>query len=198
MFSQIFNYLISQINYLTIFLLMVLESSFIPFPSEIILVPAGFLAANGELNLFLAIIIGAIASVVGALINYYIAKNLGRKYLLKNKKFFFIKIDHLKKTEKFFKKHGNKTTFIARLIPVFRQYVSLPAGFSNMNIFKFSFYTFLGALIWTSFLVLLGFFLKELANQILFIYKLIILIIIIVIIILLIYFFKKRNIYKTE
>jgi len=164
MFSTIIQYLQSlmySLGYFGIFILMVIESSFIPFPSEVIIIPAGYLASKGELNLFLIIIIGVLGSIIGALINYYIGKFLGRNYILKKKKLLFINTNHLIKSENFFKKYGGITTFIGRLIPAVRQYISLPAGFSNMNLLKFIGWTALGAGFWVTFLALLGYFIGE-------------------------------------
>jgi membrane protein DedA with SNARE-associated domain len=179
---------------------MTIESSFIPFPSEIILIPAGILCSIGNLNLFLCIIFGAFASVLGALINYFIGKNLGRAYILKHNKLFFINKKHLYNSEHFFKKYGGITTFVGRLIPVIRQYISIPAGFSNMNLFKFSIFTFLGAFIWSAFLVFIGYFFAENANNLLSIYNhflLIIIAIFLIIVLLVKIFYKRLNIKKT-
>jgi membrane protein DedA with SNARE-associated domain len=162
---------------------MTIESSFIPFPSEIILIPAGYLASQGKLNVVVCILVASFASVVGALINYYIAKHFGRNYILKKKKIIFINIEHLKKTQAFFKKYGPITIFFGRLIPIVRQYISLPAGFGNMDLKKFITYTFLGAFIWSLFLVLLGYYVGFAASSILTMYKLTIVIIFAVLII---------------
>jgi len=171
MFSSFIS-LILNFGYLGVFLLMSIESSFIPFPSEIILIPAGFLAFQGKLDIFLIVLFSGLGSIFGALINYYIGKFLGRKYILKHKKFFFIKEKHLIKSELFFKKYGSLATFIGRLIPVVRQYISVPAGFSNMKLSKFIFWTFLGATIWSLFLVLLGYLIGgTLSNSIIHIYN---------------------------
>jgi len=153
-------YYIGNFSYFGIFILMVIESSFIPMPSEIILIPAGILIAKGEMNLILVLIFATLGSICGAYFNYFIAKSLGRKVILKliNKygNLFLINNNKIEKSEKYFKKYGAITTFIGRLIPVIRQIISIPAGFSKMNKFKFGFYTGLGALIWSTILVYLG------------------------------------------
>lgn len=159
MIENIFAYFLNNLNYFTIALLMTIESSFIPFPSEVVMIPAGFLAYQGKLNIFLAIFSGIIGSLLGALINYYIGLKLGRKLITKNKKFLFINIKHLDWSEKYFKKHGGKTTFFCRLIPAVRQYISIPAGFAKMDIKQFIIFTSLGAGIWVIFLTFLGYFL---------------------------------------
>ena len=153
--------LIFDWGYLGIFLLMTIESSFIPFPSEIVLVPAGYLASQGQMNVVLIMLSGVGGSLVGALINYYLAYKLGRKLLKKYGKYFFIKEDALAKMDSFFEKHGHISTFTGRLIPGIRQLISIPAGLAHMNLAVFSFYTALGAGIWAMILVLLGYFIGE-------------------------------------
>jgi membrane protein DedA with SNARE-associated domain len=161
MFETIVNILqslIYSLSYLGIFILMTIESSFIPFPSEVVMIPAGYLAAQGVMNIYLAIVVGVLGSIAGAVVNYVIGKYLGRNYLLKHDKFFFISRKHLEKSDLFFKKYGGITTFIGRLIPVVRQYISIPAGFADMNFFKFIFYTAIGAFAWVTFLALIGYY----------------------------------------
>jgi len=150
---------IGTIGYIGIFFLMFLESSFFPFPSEVVMIPAGYLAFKGEMNIYLAILSGVLGSVSGAVFNYYLALHFGRKFLLKYGKYFFLKEESLNKLEIFFSKHGEVSTFNGRLIPGIRQYISLPAGLSKMNIYKFSLFTALGAGIWVIVLTALGYFL---------------------------------------
>ncbi|KYJ86154.1 DedA family protein [Sulfurovum riftiae] len=150
---------IGDMGYWGIFLLMFLESTFFPFPSEIIMIPAGYLAYKGEMNVYLVVIIGILGSVSGALFNYYLAMHFGRKFLLKYGKYFFIKEETLDKLEAFFTRHGELSTFNGRLIPGIRQLISLPAGLAKMNIVKFSLYSALGAGIWVVVLVSLGYLL---------------------------------------
>ncbi len=144
-------------GYLAIFFFMTLESMFIPFPSEIVMIPAWIYAAKGILNLRAAILAGTLGSIFGAMINYYIAHWGGRPLLQKMIDKKLIKKDHWEKGEEFFKKNGNAATFIGRLIPVVRQYISFPAGLWKMNIWQFAFYTGLGAGIWLTFLAILGY-----------------------------------------
>jgi membrane protein DedA with SNARE-associated domain len=160
MIHEIANTIVSYIGdmgYLGIFLLMFLESTFFPFPSEIIMIPAGYLAYKGEMNLYIIILVGILGSVAGALLNYYLAMIFGRKFILKYGKYFFIKEETLDKLESFFVKHGEISTFTGRLIPGIRQLISLPAGLARMHIAKFSFYTALGAGIWVIVLVAVGY-----------------------------------------
>ncbi len=159
---------IGDMGYLGIFLLMFLESTFFPFPSEIIMIPAGYLAYKGEMNVYIVVLIGILGSVAGALFNYYLAVHFGRTFILKYGKYFFIKEEILDKLEAFFIKHGELSTFNGRLIPGIRQLISLPAGLARMNIAKFSFYSGLGAGIWVIVLVALGYLLgskEELINE---------------------------------
>ncbi len=148
---------IGDMGYWGIFLLMFLESTFFPFPSEIIMIPAGYLAYQGEMNLYLVIFVGILGSLGGALLNYYLAMIFGRKFILKYGKYFFIKEKTLSKLDSFFVKHGEISTFTGRLIPGIRQLISLPAGLAQMNVAKFSFYTGIGAGIWVIVLVLVGY-----------------------------------------
>ena len=148
---------IGDMGYWGIFLLMFLESTFFPFPSEIIMIPAGYLAFKGELNIYLIILSGILGSVGGALLNYYLAMHFGRTFILRYGKYFFIKEATLDKLESFFTKHGEISTFTGRLIPGIRQLISLPAGLARMNMAKFSFYTAIGSGIWVIVLVAVGY-----------------------------------------
>jgi len=154
--------IINELGYLGIFIGMALESSFFPFPSEIILIPAGVLVAKGDMAFILVFLAGLLGSLSGALINFFLALYFGRTavdfLISKYGKVFFITEAKLNKTDSYFKKHGDITTFIGRLIPVVRQLISLPAGFSKMNLFKFCLFTGLGAGIWTAVLVYTGYF----------------------------------------
>ena len=161
---QVINFLVETIGslgYIGIFALMFLESTFFPFPSEVVMIPAGYLAYKGEMNIYIVLLMGILGSLGGALLNYYLSKTLGRKLLLKYGHYIWFEEDKLIKMENFFKSHGEISTFNGRLIPVIRQYISLPAGLSNMNIFKFSLYTSVGASIWVTILTFLGYILGD-------------------------------------
>ena len=149
---------VGGLGYPGIFIMMFLESSFVPFPSEVVMIPAGYLAYKGEMNLLLAIRAGTLGSLAGALFNYYLAIKLGRPFLLHYGKYVMFNEASLQKMEDFFARHGHISTFTGRLIPVVRQYISLPAGLARMNLAVFSFYTSLGAGIWVAILALLGYF----------------------------------------
>ncbi len=155
-YSEIIKYIVDNIlvlGYTGIFLLMFLESSFFPFPSEIVMIPAGYLAYKGEMNLLLVIFSGILGSLSGAWFNYFLAEKYGRKTIIK-----FIKSQRLKKIERFFEKHGHISTFNGRLVPVVRQYISFPAGLARMNKLKFTLYTTLGAGIWILILTFIGYY----------------------------------------
>ena len=164
MLTSIVNFIVETVGslgYIGIFLMMFLESSFFPFPSEVVMIPAGYLAYKGEMNIYIAIVVGILGSLAGALFNYYLAVKFGRKFLIKYGKYFFIKEPTIVKMEEFFKSHGHISTFSGRLIPAVRQYISFPAGLARMNLFIFCIYTSLGAGIWVVILTLLGYFLGD-------------------------------------
>ncbi len=149
---------VGSLGYVGIFFMMFLESSFFPFPSEVVMIPAGYLSSKGEMSLVLSILMGISGSLLGALFNYYLAVKLGRVLILKYGHYVFFTPETLAKVEQFFKKHGAFSTLSGRLIPVIRQYISLPAGLARMNVFKFSLYTAIGAGIWVTILALLGYY----------------------------------------
>jgi len=159
--SEIINFLVSsigQMGYFGIFALMFLESSFFPFPSEVVMIPAGYLAFEGKMSLSLVLISGIVGSLAGAWFNYLLASKFGRKFLNK-----IISNEKVEKLETFFEDHGHISTFTGRLIPGIRQYISFPAGLAKMNPLKFSIYTTIGAGIWVTILTILGYYLG--ANQ---------------------------------
>ena len=149
--------LFEQMGYGGIVLLMALESSFFPFPSEVVMIPAGVLAAQGKMNPWLAILSGIVGSWLGALLNYYIAVWFGRPVLNKFGKYVFMPPHRLDKVEHFFVEHGEISTFTGRLIPAVRQYISFPAGLSRMNLFRFLLFTGLGAGLWVTILTWIGY-----------------------------------------
>ncbi|MBJ6799533.1 DedA family protein [Geomonas propionica] len=149
---------IGAMGYPGIFLLMALESSVFPIPSELVMPPAGYLAQQGQMNMVVAIVSGTVGSLIGAYANYFAAHYLGRPLLLKYGKYVFITEEKFAKVERFFKDHGEISTFIGRLLPVVRHLISLPAGLAGMNHVKFSLYTLLGAGIWVTVLTFIGYF----------------------------------------
>ena len=163
LFATVVDWYMSNMNYLTIILLMTIESSFIPFPSEVVVPPAAWLAAQGELNVYLVALSASVGSMLGAIINYYLALWLGRALVYKladsnYARLFLINREKIEKAENYFIENGNASTFIGRLIPGIRQLISIPAGLARMNLKKFLLYTFLGSSIWNIILTLLGYF----------------------------------------
>ena len=157
---------LDHLNYATITLLMTIESSFIPFPSEVVVPPAAYMAAvNGEMNILFVILFATIGADLGALINYYLAKWLGRPIVYK---FAGSRIGHMclidetkvQHAEEYFDKRGAISTFIGRLIPAVRQLISIPAGLAQMKLSTFLTYTTLGAGIWNTILATIGWYLS--------------------------------------
>jgi len=190
----------SDMGYVGIFALMAIESSFIPFPSEIVVPPAAYLATQGVFNIYYVVIFGVLGSLFGACVNYSIARFLGRPlvYELSKKKWvkwLLLSEKKVLKAEKYFLNYGGVSTFLGRLVPAIRQLISLPAGFVRMNFLKFLFYTGLGSFLWVSVLAALGYYFgqnEELLRQY---YKEIsyILIGITLFVIFTIYVFKRRK-----
>ena len=172
MVMKVENWYANNMNYLSITLLMTVESSFIPFPSEIVIPPAAYVAGKEDstlhttdsypINVLLIVLFGTIGAMLGAIINYLLAMWLGRPIIYA---FADSKVGHLcllssekvKKAEDYFNDHGKVSTFVGRLIPGIRQLISIPAGLSKMNFSQFLLYTFLGAGIWNIVLALLGY-----------------------------------------
>ena len=164
MLQTLINWLLATIlklGYPGIFLLMAMESSVIPLPSELVMPPAGYWAAEGKMNMIFAIFCGTAGSLVGAYLNYFAAHYLGRPLLLKYGKYVWITEEKFGHVETFFHKHGEISTFIGRLLPVVRHLISLPAGLAGMHHWKFSLYTLLGAGIWVTVLTWIGYFIGK-------------------------------------
>ena len=149
---------------LFIFVFMAIESSFIPFPSEVVMIPAGFLAARGELGVgspltavWVAIAVGVAGSLAGAFINYYLALWVGKPFLEKYGKWFFLKPEALERACEVFNRYGAATTFVCRMVPAIRQLISIPAGIARMPLGSFSLFTGLGAGVWTAILAFVGY-----------------------------------------
>lgn len=153
--------LASEWGYVGIVALMTLESCFVPFPSEVVMIPAGYLAQKNELNLYLCVFCGVLGSVFGALINYAICFFWGRNFVLRFGKYVGIDEKKFAKFEAFFNKHGEFSTFTCRLLPGIRQYISMPAGLVKMNLARFIIFTALGSFLWVSILVALGYFVGD-------------------------------------
>ena len=163
---------LDNLNYWTITLLMTIESSFIPFPSEVVVPPAAYKAAGGnsDMNVYLVVLFATIGANIGALINYYLAYFVGRPIVYKfaNSRFghmCLIDEDKVKHAEVYFEKHGALSTFIGRLIPAVRQLISIPAGLAKMKLSTFLLYTTLGAGIWNAILAGIGYGLQSVVPE---------------------------------
>ena len=158
---------------LFIFVFMAIESSFIPFPSEVVMIPAGFLAARGEMGIsspmaavWVAIAVGVAGSLAGAYVNYYLALWVGKPFLEKYGKWFFLKPAALERACEVFNKYGAATTFVCRMVPAIRQLISIPAGIAKMPLGSFTLFTGLGAVVWTAILAFVGYGLGKSAGDI--------------------------------
>lgn len=164
MLPEIINFVVNTVEwlgYIWIFIMMTLESSFFPFPSEVALIPAGYLVSQGKMDIMFVFLAWLWGSLFWAYINYALWKFLWKPFLIKYWKYVFFKEDHYNKSEKYFKSHWTITTFLWRLIPVFRQYISFPAWVFSMNLPKFLFYTWLWAWIWAAVLILIWYIAGE-------------------------------------
>ncbi len=162
--SNVIDWYMAHINYGTITLLMAIESSFFPLPSEIVIPPAAWKAAQGELNFGLVIFFSTLGAIIGSLFNYYLSLIIGRKLVHKFAgtrlaNLLLIYPESVEKAENYFIKHGRISTFIGRLVPGIRHLISIPAGLARMKLRDFIFYTFIGAGIWHTILASLGYFL---------------------------------------
>ncbi|MBO7112569.1 MAG: DedA family protein [Bacteroidaceae bacterium] len=165
--GELLQWCLEHLNYWTISLLMTIESSFIPFPSEVVVPPAAYHAAsNGEMNVILIILFATLGAICGALINYFLSLWIGKPLVYK---FADSKLGHMlllsgekvQNAENYFNEHGAVSTFVGRLIPAIRQLISIPAGLSKMPLGRFVAFTALGAGIWNTVLAMLGFVLEK-------------------------------------
>jgi membrane protein DedA with SNARE-associated domain len=169
MLSSFFHWLadtILRLGYPGIIVLMAIESSVLPLPSELVMPPAGYLAAKGQMNGVLAVVAGTLGSVIGALVNYALALFVGEPLLRKYGKYVLVSARSLDRTEAFFRRHGEISTLIGRLLPVVRHLISIPAGVSRMNLGRFMFFTALGAGLWCAILTYLGWIIGRHGEQV--------------------------------
>lgn len=169
--NSVVEWYMANLNYITVALLMVIESSFIPFPSEVVIPFAAYKAAQGELNVFGVVIAGTVGALIGALVNYYLALYLGRPIVYKLADSKFGKLLLLSKAkivhaEEYFVRNGKSSTFIGRLVPAVRQLISIPAGLAKMNMRDFIIYTIAGAGLWNIILAVIGYFIYDIREQI--------------------------------
>jgi membrane protein DedA with SNARE-associated domain len=194
--SNLTNFIIQTISnsgYLGIFFLMVAESALIPIPSEVIMTFSGYLVTTGKFNVIVVIIAGSVGNLVGGLVAYYVGSYLGRGVVLRYGKYVLLKKSHLELAESYFKKYGDRSTFISRLLPVIRTYVSLPAGVAKMNLKKFVVYTLVGSIIWNTALTYVGIKLGEEWNNIRRYSHYLDAVVVIVVIVVIIAYWKKRK-----
>lgn len=171
LFHDLFEWYMANLNYFTVALLMAIESTFMPLPSEIVIPFAAYKAAQGELNVFIVILSGTIGAVIGSLFNYVLARYLGRPLVYKFAgsgigKLFLLSEAKIQHAEEYFVRNGRSSTFIGRLVPGVRHLISIPAGLARMNIRDFIFFTFVGAGIWNVILAVVGFYLYEIRDTI--------------------------------
>lgn len=165
--AELFKWVLENLNYWVVTLFMAIESSFVPFPSEVVVPPAAWKAmADDSMNIFLVVVFATVGADIGALINYYLARWLGRPIVYKfaNSRLghlCLIDEDKVRNAEEYFRKHGAASTFFGRLVPAIRQLISIPAGLSGMKLGPFLLYTTLGAAAWNIVLALLGYFIYQ-------------------------------------
>lgn len=167
---ELFSALLDNLNYWYIIILMAIESSFIPFPSEVVVPPAAYKAANGEMNVVLVVIAATVGALIGSMVNYVLACFIGRPIIYR---FADSRLGHMLllseekivTAERYFDRHGAASTFFGRLVPAVRQLISIPAGLARMSLPKFLFYTTLGAGIWNSILAAIGYYLHSVVSE---------------------------------
>jgi membrane protein DedA with SNARE-associated domain len=152
---------VHELGYFGIFVFTFIESTFVPIPAEVTMIPAGYLVQQGKLELLPVLLASIIGTVGGAYFNYWLAKHYGRNLFIRYGKYLMMTPEKLEKLERFFAKHGVISTFTGRLLPGIRHYISFPAGLARMNVNKFIGYTALGGAIWMTVLVLLGYYIGE-------------------------------------
>jgi len=171
LFHTLLDWYMANLNYLTVALLMLIESTFMPLPSEIVIPFAAYKAAQGDLNVFLVVIFGTIGALTGSMINYTLAYYLGRPIVYsfaesKVGRLLLLSKEKIMHAEDYFIRNGKSSTFIGRLVPGIRHLISIPAGLAKMNLRDFIFYTFIGAGIWNIILGIIGFYLYGISQKI--------------------------------
>jgi membrane protein DedA with SNARE-associated domain len=160
-FAEFLQDIVARMGYPGVFILIMLESTLVPVPSELVFPFAGYMASKGVFNVYILLVINSVAALAGSSIGYWIGAAGGKPLLLKYGKYLLIRKHDIEKTEKWFANHGKATIFIARLVPVIRHIISLPAGVARMPFRSFLLQTFLGSTLWGSFLILLGYYLGK-------------------------------------
>jgi membrane protein DedA with SNARE-associated domain len=170
-FQTLFDWYMANLNYLTVALLMLIESTFLPLPSEVVIPFAAYKAAQGDLNIFLVILFGTIGALCGALVNYSLSYFLGRPIVYafaesRAGRIFLLSKEKVIHAEEYFRRNGKTSTFIGRLVPGIRHLISIPAGLAKMNLRDFILFTFAGAGIWNIILAIIGYYVYEMKDKI--------------------------------
>jgi membrane protein DedA with SNARE-associated domain len=170
-FHTLFDWYMANLNYFTVALLMAIESTFLPLPSEVVIPFAAYKAGQGDLNVFIVILSGTFGALCGSLINYTLAYYLGRPLVYKFAesslgRLFLLSKEKIEHAENYFVRNGRTSTFIGRLVPGVRHLISIPAGLAKMNLRDFVLFTFVGAGIWNIILAIIGYYLYEVREQI--------------------------------
>jgi membrane protein DedA with SNARE-associated domain len=171
LFHSLFDWYMANLNYFTVALLMAIESTFLPLPSEVVIPFAAYKAGQGDLNVFLVVLSGTVGALGGSLINYFLAYYLGRPIVYKFAgsrlgRLFLLSEEKVQHAENYFIRNGRTSTFIGRLVPGVRHLISIPAGLAKMSLRDFMLYTFIGAGIWNVILAIIGYYLYEVREQI--------------------------------
>lgn len=148
---------VDHLGYFGIFIMTMIESTFVPIPAEVTMIPAGYLVQKGHMNFWWVLYASVCGTIIGSYINYWLAKRYGRRIFVKYGKYFMITPQKMRKLESFYKQHGSLSTFVGRLIPGLRHYISFPAGLAKMDLAKFCTYTGLGGAIWMAILLVIGY-----------------------------------------
>ncbi|HEU5047378.1 MAG TPA: DedA family protein [Rickettsiales bacterium] len=148
---------VGSLGYTGVFIMTFLESTFVPLPAEVTMIPAGYLASQGEMNGIVVLLTAILGSLAGSLANYYIAYHYGRRFLYAYGKYMFFSHERMEKLDGFFARHGEISTLTGRLVPGLRHFISFPAGLGRMNVKKFSLYTAVGAGVWMAILIMIGY-----------------------------------------
>ncbi|MGB8490437.1 MAG: DedA family protein [Bacteroidales bacterium] len=170
-FQSLLDWYMANLNYFSVALLMAIESTFLPLPSEIVIPFAAYKAAQGDLSVFGVVLFGTMGALCGSLINYTLAYYLGRPIVYKFAgsklgKVFLLSVEKVKRAENYFIRNGNTSTFIGRLVPGIRHLISIPAGLAKMSLRNFVLYTFAGAGIWNIILAVIGYYIYDIRDQI--------------------------------
>lgn len=170
-FQSVFDWYMANLNYFTVWLLMLIESTFLPMPSEVVIPFAAYKAGQGDLNVFLVVVFGTVGALCGSLVNYYLSLFLGRPLIYKFAdskvgRMFLLSREKIIHAEEYFRRNGKSSTFIGRLVPGVRHLISIPAGLAKMNIRDFILFTIIGAGIWNVILAVIGYYVYELRDKI--------------------------------